>query len=371
MARQEAQHLVIGDEAAAVGDVVAQKRQRGIAGEDQRAIDGLEKAVIGIVLRQSRQPRLAEELAPDLGMVGEEAADVDGERRLVRQHAGIGGAVERGDVIAGIGRAEAPADEAAPFLAEDLAGGHQPGLELCPIDAGRRPAVDDILEIGRIAQEHDLVEDRAELRQDAVDLGLVHAGRQGHERIALGGEMAAAGQREQPADPASEREADDGQGAPLMGREAVLEHLLEAHRDGELVGDETRPEGGGAGGAGTQRHGVAGLQPAAGDELGQRVALDIIGLGEKGQARQIGGLADRRRIDAVLGQEEPIGGHLGQHAAIETQHFLGRIAAGLGPGQEPIEGGLDKMAPALGGALRLAMIEQGASPGIERGQRQA
>ena len=63
-------------------------------------------------MRQSRQPRLAEEFAPDLGMVGEEAADVDGERRLVRQHAGVGGAVERGDVIAGIGRAEAPADEA-------------------------------------------------------------------------------------------------------------------------------------------------------------------------------------------------------------------------------------------------------------------
>ena len=53
-------------------------------------------------------------------------------------------------------------------------------------------------------------------------------------------------------------------------------------------------------------------------------------------------------------------------SAIERQHILGRIAAGLGPGQQLVEGRLDEMAPALGGALGLAMIEQGASPGIER-----
>jgi len=45
--------------------------------------------------------------------------------------------------------------------------------------------------------------------------------------------------------------------------------------------------------------------------------------------------------------------------AIERQRRRAGIAARLGPRQELVEGRFDEVAPGLGGALRLAMIEQG------------
>ncbi|HEX7198771.1 MAG TPA: hypothetical protein VF213_04820, partial [Dongiaceae bacterium] len=43
----------------------------------------------------------------------------------------------------------------------------------------------------------------------------------------------------------------------------------------------------------------------------------------------------------------------------EGEHRRRGIAAGLGPAQKLVQRRLDKMPPGLGGALRLAMVEQG------------
>jgi hypothetical protein len=49
--------------------------------------------------------------------------------------------------------------------------------------------------------------------------------------------------------------------------------------------------------------------------------------------------------------------------AVEREHGCARIAARLGAGQKLIERRFDEVAPGLGGALRLAVIEQGSLRG--------
>ena len=90
--------------------------------------------------------------------------------------------------------------------------------------------------------------------------------------------MAAAGRRVHAADPGAEREAHDGERASLVGAKAVVEDLLEAACDGELVGDEARPERRLAGRARGDGDHVARLELAPSTQLRQRVAAEVVRL---------------------------------------------------------------------------------------------
>src|SRR5205085_9165957 len=92
---KECKHRIIRDNAAGIQDVVADERDAVVARKEQRAALDLEEATERVVLAQRRQARLAEQRTRRGGVLGQEAADADRERRLVRQHAGVGGAVQR------------------------------------------------------------------------------------------------------------------------------------------------------------------------------------------------------------------------------------------------------------------------------------
>src|SRR5436305_1088749 len=103
-------------------------------------------------------------------MSGQKAADTDTERRLVSQHTGIGGAVERGRVITGVVGAQSLSHQRAPFLAEDLPRHHQLDPEGSPVEPARDARVDNIFEEWRVSQQDHLLKGRAKLLDDAEDL---------------------------------------------------------------------------------------------------------------------------------------------------------------------------------------------------------
>ena len=114
------------------------------------------------------------------------------ERGLVAQDARVGGAVQRRGIEQRRRRARALADQRAPLLGEDLAGHDQLRRAGRPGEPVGQTRVDHVLQEGRIAEQHDLLEGGAELAHDAQDLGDVVAGSDDRDRIAARGEVAAA-----------------------------------------------------------------------------------------------------------------------------------------------------------------------------------
>ena len=265
------------------------------------------------------------------GRLGEEAADRDGERRLAAEDARVRGAVQRREIEDRAGHPGALGEERPPLLAEHLTGADQLHREARPRHAARTAGVDHVLEEGRVAEQDGLLEHRGEALDDAQDVGLHVARRHREDRVAAAGEVTAARGGEHAADPGSERKADDRERRALVGAERVDEHLLEPGRDRDLVGDRTRPEPRLAGRARRDRDRVAaGERPAAAARR-QRMAVDVALLGDEWQAREVVGVDDRRGVDAVLGEEGAIRGHLARAIVEKLERARRRVAARAQP----------------------------------------
>jgi hypothetical protein len=153
--------------------------------------------------------------------------------------------------------------------------------------------------------------------------------------------VVARGRGEHAADPGAEREADHGERGPVVGVEAVAEHLLEPAGDRELVGQRARPERGLAGGPRGHGDHVACREVAVAAQLGQRVAAKIFGLGHEWQAAPVIGAAHRCRLDAALPQERGVGGNAGRSAVEHGEQRRHRICARPFV-EQPVEVGLDE-----------------------------
>src|SRR5579864_9463587 len=175
-------------------------------------------------------------------MWGEKTTNCDAEWGFVAKHTGIGGAIQRNGVVAWIVRAHAFADQAAPLFGEDLAGQDQSGVMRAPIDVCGSAGVDDVLEKRRVAKQDRLLELGRQTLNNAQDLAHVVARTDRDNRIAARSEMPAATGREHTANPRTEREADDGEGAPLVGAEAIVKSLLETSGDWQLIRNGPGPQ---------------------------------------------------------------------------------------------------------------------------------
>ena len=132
-------------------------------------------------------------------------------------------------------------------------------------------------------------------------------GRDDDDRVALGGQVAAAGRRVHPADPRAEREADDGQRRLAVRLEAVVEDLLEPGRDRQLVGERARPERRLAGRARRERRACRSPQSAVPAEVGERVPAEVALLRRQRHVGEIVGSPDRGGVDTVVTQEVAVG----------------------------------------------------------------
>lgn len=308
----EPQQLIVRQHAALVGDVVADERHAVVAGEQQRALMLLEVADVRVVLDEGGQPGLPEQLPGQAGAGGQETADADRQRGLVAQDARVGGAVQGGDAPHRVGDAGPLGDQRAPLLAEHLARGDQLDVPLRP---GQVLAVDDVLQERRITEQHDLVEVRGQLGQHPRDLPPVGARGDHGDRVTALGQVTAAPEGEQAADPGAEREADHGERPALQGLEGVPEHLLEPLGDDPLVARRARPERRRAGGAG--RDGDHVPDHAVPAQVGQRVPQGVGVLRGHGQAGEVVQRGDLLRVHPLLGEEPAVGGHGARHLVEE------------------------------------------------------
>jgi hypothetical protein len=107
--------------------------------------------------------------------------------------------------------------------------------------------------------------------------------------------------------------------------ETVVEDLLEAPGDVQLVGECAGPEAGLAGRAGRNGDHVAGFEPTVAAEFRQGVAQQIVLLGERREFAKVRLGPDALGLDMLLLQKRPIGRNRGGDHMEALQRRLGRV----------------------------------------------
>src|SRR5262249_31499919 len=149
---------------------------------------------------------------------------------------------------------------------------------------------------------------------------------------AFRGEVPAAARRVQAADPRAERKAYDREGLLLVRLERVAEDLLEPTRDGELIGNEARPERRLPRRARRDGDHVASVEPARTAEIGQRVDRKVVLLGDERDLAEVVDGVDRAGLDALRREEARIRRHAGRDLVEERQGSRVGVAWAAGEG---------------------------------------